>query len=123
MRTPLPLLLDVEVQHKVAAHRERAEKDAQERDVRPPERLREQPPSAPLRRHNSTEGEKETHLGAEPEHGEDRSRGHIDVHTVLLFVELEVAELVHGERLERGVEERDRVQPLEHCGHRLAVDE
>ena len=39
------------------------------------------------------------------------------------FLELEIAQLVDGERLERGVEERDGVQPLEERMHFRAVDE
>ena len=68
-------------------------------------------------------GRKRTHLSPETERGQDGSGGHVDVHAILLLVQLKIAQLVHGERLERGVEERDRVQPLEHLRYRLAVDE
>ena len=75
---------------------------------------------------NTERGRRErgdTHLGPEAEGRQDRRGGHVDVHAVLLLVQLQVPELVHGERLERGVEERDGVQPLEERRHRLAVDE
>ena len=40
-----------------------------------------------------------------------------------MLLERQVAQLVDRERLVRRVEERDRVQPLQHRAQRITVDE
>ena len=109
------------MQDEIARDGEGAKEDPEQRDVWPPERLLKANPSAMnLAAHGWND---ETHPCSEAERREDGSGGDVDVDAVLLFVQLEVPQLVHSERLERGVEERDGVQPLEELRDRLPVDE
>lgn len=64
-----------------------------------------------------------THRCSETERRQDGRSGHVNVDTILLFVQLQIAQLVHRQRLERRMEERDRVQPLEHRGDTLTIDQ
>lgn len=64
-----------------------------------------------------------THLGLEAKHAQNRRRGHLDVDAVAMVLELQVAHLVHQQTLERGVEERHRLEPLQEPRKFVAVDE
>lgn len=72
------LLLDKEVQHQEARHCERYKENSQQRDVRPPERLRTHQP-----RFTKNISKKKTYLCTETKYRQDRSSGHIQLDSVL----------------------------------------
>ena len=64
-----------------------------------------------------------THLRLESEHAEYRRRRHLDIDSVTMILELEISHFVDEQSLERGVKERDRLEPLQVPRQLVAIDE